>query len=207
MIDWKQSAELNGCTIEWLKARFIRFPKSEKRIITVCDECGDSREVSFNACTDLCRTCSQNKPETRELKRSIALKQFSTIEGHLKCSNGIKRSQIDKPEMWERKSEKHSSDMCELWLNKPEIWYDRNETHSTYIKNLRSEQPGRWGTDKTRSVHERQRGGNDIVRHHYIYDHSDLTKNIIRMTRSMHTSLHNLFRKYGIEVPHINMGE
>ena len=49
------------------------------------------------------------------------------------------------------------------------------------------------------------RGGNDICDHHTLYDHSDLSKNIIKMTRSMHMRLHNLFRKHGIEIPHINI--
>lgn len=45
----------------------------------------------------------------------------------------------------------------------------------------------------------------DIVRHHYIYDHSDLSKNTIEMTRSDHSKLHALFRKLGYIVPHINI--
>ena len=49
-----------------------------------------------------------------------------------------------------------------------------------------------------------KRGGQDIVYHHYIYDHSDLTKYTMKMTRSAHTKLHNMMHKTGIEVPHIN---
>ena len=52
-----------------------------------------------------------------------------------------------------------------------------------------------------------KRGGNDIVNHHWLYDHSDLSKNTIKMTRSHHTWLHNLFRKLGYIVPHINVKE
>lgn len=40
-----------------------------------------------------------------------------------------------------------------------------------------------------------QRGGNDIVKHHYIYDHNDLSKYTIKMTRSKHIYIHNLMRK------------
>ena len=54
---------------------------------------------------------------------------------------------------------------------------------------------------------EKQRGGNDLINHHYIYDHSDLKLNTIQMTRSDHTSLHNLLRKLGYKVPHINAEE
>lgn len=51
---------------------------------------------------------------------------------------------------------------------------------------------------------EKFRGGNDIVNHHYIYDESDMSKYTIKMTRSHHTWLHNIFRKFGYIVPHIN---
>ena len=54
-------------------------------------------------------------------------------------------------------------------------------------------------------MYEAMRGGHDIVDHHMIYDHSDLSKNIMKMTRSMHMKLHQLFRKHGIVVPHINV--
>ena len=53
---------------------------------------------------------------------------------------------------------------------------------------------------------EKMVGGNDIVGHHMIYDHSDLTRNIMYMTRSMHARLHRLFQKQGIDIPHINTG-
>jgi hypothetical protein len=51
---------------------------------------------------------------------------------------------------------------------------------------------------------EKQRGGEDLVRHHYIYDHNDLSKYTTLMTRSKHTQLHQSFRKCGIFIPHIN---
>lgn len=53
--------------------------------------------------------------------------------------------------------------------------------------------------------HEKQKGGNDICKHHYIYDHSDLSKYTMKMTRATHTRLHNNMRKAGIKVPHINV--
>ena len=53
---------------------------------------------------------------------------------------------------------------------------------------------------------EKQRGGNDIVKHHYIYDESDLSKYTMKITRSIHTKLHRLFRKNNIEIPHIKRG-
>ena len=56
-------------------------------------------------------------------------------------------------------------------------------------------------------MYEVMRGGNDVVGHHYLYDHSDLSKNTVKMTRSDHTSLHNILRKLGYIVPHINVSD
>ena len=49
-----------------------------------------------------------------------------------------------------------------------------------------------------------KRGGNDIVEHHYIYDHADLSLNTVKMTRSDHGRLHKLLKKLGYIVLHIN---
>lgn len=54
---------------------------------------------------------------------------------------------------------------------------------------------------------DKMRGGHDIVNHHYIYDHSDLSKYTMKMTRSRHQRLHRLMQISGTIVPHINMEE
>ena len=51
------------------------------------------------------------------------------------------------------------------------------------------------------------RGGNDICKHHYIYDHSDLTKYTMLVTRSDHQKLHWNMRKMNIKIPYINGNE
>jgi hypothetical protein len=55
-------------------------------------------------------------------------------------------------------------------------------------------------------VYESMRGGNDICNHHYIYDHNDLSKYTIKMTRSAHGLLHRNMYLLGIKIPHINTG-
>lgn len=56
-------------------------------------------------------------------------------------------------------------------------------------------------------IYDAQRGGDDIVNHHYLYDHSDLSLNTIQMTRSDHMRLHRLLQKLKYIVPHINIKE
>ena len=63
MIDWEKSAELNNTTIEKLQKRFKKFPKSNKLIIRICDECGKIDKIKFVEYNkvkyfNLCRSCS-----------------------------------------------------------------------------------------------------------------------------------------------------
>lgn len=48
---------------------------------------------------------------------------------------------------------------------------------------------------------------NDLVNHHYLYDHSDLLLNTVKITRSDHMKLHRLLQKLKYIVPHINVKE
>lgn len=50
-------------------------------------------------------------------------------------------------------------------------------------------------------------GGNDIIEHHYIYDHANPEKYTMKVTRKKHPQIHMWMRKSGIKVPHINMTE
>ena len=59
----------------------------------------------------------------------------------------------------------------------------------------------------TSLIHQKQIGGDDIVWHHVLYDHSDLLKNRVPMTRRNHSMGHSGLQKLGIEIPHINIEE
>lgn len=50
----------------------------------------------------------------------------------------------------------------------------------------------------------REKWSKDFVKHHLIYDHSDIKKYTVLMTRSAHATLHIAFRSIGYEIPHIN---
>ena len=60
MIDWNKSAELNNTTIEKLQKRFEKFPKSNKLIVKVCDNCGKVKEIKLCNYRDLCHKCGNN---------------------------------------------------------------------------------------------------------------------------------------------------
>lgn len=59
-------------------------------------------------------------------------------------------------------------------------------------------------SDAAKAESDRQRGGNDLVTHHYIYDHANPEKYTMKVTRSKHGQIHAWMRKAGIKVPHIN---
>jgi len=116
MIDWMQSAELNDISIDDLKDYFERFPKSNKKIIAICDECRSEREVSLNNYnnngTSLCKSCAirnaRSKPESRE-KSSVATKRrFLDPEEHKKQSETMKEKRREYPELWETDKMKES---------------------------------------------------------------------------------------------------
>ena len=172
MIDWTKSADLNMCTIEWLKARFIRFSHSKKRIITICDRCGVEREISFYQYRDLCHKCANGTPEHRAAMSAMK------IQYH-----------IDHPEV----GKAHSERLVQYYTDHPEAGIAHSE------KLMMS--------DAMKAEQERQRGGNDMLNHHMIYDHADLTKHVMPMTRAMHSRLHRVFEANGIEIPHINTKE
>ena len=58
-------------------------------------------------------------------------------------------------------------------------------------------------SDAHKAASEKERGGNDLVTHHYIYDHNDLSLNTVQISRKDHSRLHRLLKKLGYVVPHI----
>ena len=61
--------------------------------------------------------------------------------------------------------------------------------------------------EKWDKIYDRMRGGNDIVKHHFIYDHNHPENHIVKITRSQHMSHHQWMKRNGLEVPHLNVTE
>lgn len=62
-------------------------------------------------------------------------------------------------------------------------------------------------SDAHKKATDKMRGGDDIVNHHYIYDHANPEKYTTKMTRAKHTQIHGWLRGADIKVPHINVTE
>lgn len=86
-------------------------------------------------------------------------------------------------------------------MSKAALGHVKSPEHCAALSKSMSE------SEAFKSAADAMRGGNDIVGHHIIYDHSDLSNNVIRMTRSMHMRVHRMLQRLGIEVSHINIME
>jgi hypothetical protein len=177
MIDYIQSAELNGMNIEKLYAWFVKYPGSARRIIAICDNCNKEREITFQFYCDLCPSCANKKrfednPELNKKMSDAAIKRCESPE-YRKMLSDLKKEYCKDPKVL-----KKMSDIAKkAWKEHPESWDDATK-------------------DKL--------GGNDIVYHHWLYDDADLSKYTMPMTRSEHAAMYNRMRGDGYKVPHIN---
>lgn len=197
MIDYGKSAELNGMEVEELKVYFEKFPKSEKRIIRICDSCGARREIYFYQYCDLCQPCSKKTPESRDSARLKTLEQWENPEYYnLQVKSHIEFHK-DNPEWAIEQSERllrYHEDHPEVG----ELHSERTiEQFSTQKARDAQREAGRVGTEKFI-------GGNDIINHHFIYDHNNPNQHIVKITRSQHASHHAWMRRNGLKVPHVN---
>ena len=62
MIDYIKSAELNGMSVDELKAYFTRYPQSAKRVFRICDHCKNGKWVRVFGYTDFCKACAHHLP-------------------------------------------------------------------------------------------------------------------------------------------------
>jgi hypothetical protein len=212
MIDWNKSAKLNNMSINELKLYFNKYSGSGKKIIAICDvpECNKERILEYKSYRSICNACATIKRFKDD--PDIGKRQGKTL----------RQRYINNPELSQQLSDK----ALDRW-NKPEAkeemsqikidYWNGNEVAKEKARQIAIEQ---WsdqkvrdiqsetlkGSDKQKEQHNKQRGGNDIVKHHYIYDHSDLSKYTMEVTRSKHTYIHWLMWKSDIKVPHINKG-
>lgn len=254
MIDWNASAELNGMSEDKLRARFVRYPQSNKQVAAICDVCGKERTIQWKQYHELCHKCSHGTPDYIKALRIRTVERFSNPDASLvardaatkrfsnpterilaserttkhfsdpmerkKASDRMNQYYIDHPEAIEacrlgslghvpsqEALEKMSVSMKQHYIDHPEAGEEHSRKMLLHHKNNPDTAKRMSETMKIVSVETGMVGGYDIVGHHMIYDHSDLSTNIMEMPRSMHTRLHRLFQKHGIEIPHINIGD
>ena len=205
--------QLYGYTSDMLK------PKSGKRIIAVCDGCGYDRSVVKRDYHDLCQKCSHNTPEYLEKVSVNTIRQFEDPDARKRMSDLKKAYYADNPEVAKKMSEttieyfsyqitrdKHSDIMKAYYAEHPISEGERLKRSVNMIKRYEdpSEREKSYAATKKHYA-EMDDPGDEVCLHHYIYDHSDLSKYTMEITRSRHSKLHLNMWKSGIESPHINI--
>lgn len=224
MIDYTKSAELNNMGTDEMVAYFIKYPKSHRRAISICEVCDKERESDFVSARDLCQSCAGAKrfssPESREevSKRQKAywtqfhrdkqsMLKIRFHEEHPEARVAHSKRMIEYNKIHPEKLESLAKACQEYWVN-PVHRYEQSQRRIKYFKehpNAGAEQGARLlDSDAHKASVDNQIGGHDIVNHHFIYDHAHPDNHVVEMTRSEHTSHHNWMRRAGLEVPHIN---
>lgn len=67
MIDWNKSAKLHDMKVDELKAYFEKFPKSQRKIMAICDDCNKKRCLQYRSYHNLCLTCSNTRNKSRKI--------------------------------------------------------------------------------------------------------------------------------------------
>lgn len=172
-INWEKSAELNNCTIDELKARFERFPKSSKKIVAVCN--GDNgcpdRILPYYAYSNLCHTCANNKMYDDP--------SFSQRRG-----KAIKKAYQDDPTLRERQSN--------ITKKRYEDPKEREKLSIAQIKR-RSEPKDRekTGLASKERYAKMEDPGLEICNHHIAYDLNNPDALTVQVTRRFHGHIHN----------------
>lgn len=159
---------------------------SGKKVWDNCNKCGKGRWVEKRDANRLCIQCASKSEETR-LKISKTKTGTTLSDEHkAKISKSLEGNQ-------RTKGFHHSDKTCKQ-MSESHTGMVFSDEHIVNMKN----------SESAKASQDKQRGGNDMVKHHYIYDHSDLSKYTMKVTRSKHAKIHAWMRKAGIVVPHIN---
>lgn len=85
-------------------------------------------------------------------------------------------------------------------VSRPSLSDDHRKLIANGVIEAHGKNPDAWN-----GANEKMEGGNDIVGHHYIYDHANLELYTMKVTRKKHNQIHGWLRRAGIKIPHINV--
>lgn len=169
MINWNKSAKLNNCCEDELKAWFERFPKSNKKIIAICDnpKCRKERELYNHLYHGLCQSCIAKErsrtPDARKDQSIRANKQFEDPKQR-KMVSELHKGKITSDETKHKQSESHkNSSACKKARAKTiggndivnhHIAYDFDRPHELTVKVTRTRH-GQIHNPKGQGIHER----------------------------------------------------
>lgn len=157
-------------------------------------ECGCGREVKpGNRFINGHNVCGLKRSDETRAKMRVATKRRFGV--HPVTDSTKRKIRLSRIAYFEREGSREANGISQTqrFIDHP-VTEETRERLSVSITN----------SDAHKDAQKRQVGGMDIVQHHYIYDHSDLSLNTVGMTRSDHSGLHLLLRRLKYIVPHIN---
>ena len=173
-INWEQSAELNNMTVDGLKARFERFPRSAKKVVAVCDSgnnCLD-RIIPYYAYRDLCNSCSKIRryedPNERRKTGEANKKRYEDPDERIKTGESVKKAHRDDPTLSQRLSDGQKKSYQD---DKTRAKRQRDSQRAHYTEMI---DPGL-----------------EICSHHVAYDFARPEALTVDVTRRFHGSIHN----------------
>ena len=89
MIDYQKSAEMNGMSVDELKAWFDKYPHSGKRIIAICNVCKEVRNLEMYQYCDLCNKCSCKTDKQRKIVLKAVTGRKKSDKERKTISNGM----------------------------------------------------------------------------------------------------------------------
>ena len=132
--------------------------------------------------------CGHNTRVNHNMKNPETAKK--SAESH----KGLKRSDTTKEKMSKLAKDRWKNPVLRKKMSDPH----KGIKHSITTKKKMSEAHKKYYA-------EMDDPGQQMCKHHYIYDFNDLTKYIIIVTRSEHMTIHQNLRHAGLEVPCINI--
>lgn len=153
---------------------------TRRKFFAVCLDCGVGRWVSKYY--DLCLSCSEKGERNPMFGKPHSIEHIAKIATRSTeyWSDPIARDTQSKRGL-------------QYFIDNPEA----GEAQSNRLKN----------SDAAKESQEKQRGGDDIVKHHFIYDHDNPDKHVVKIARSQHAAHHHWMRRSGIKVPHLNINK
>ena len=130
MIDYQKSAEMNGMLVDELKAKFDRFPSSNRKVWRICDVCGEGMELMWFQCSNLCHVCACKTKEYRESMAEIKMDHDvsrNTREMQSKSGKGVWNKMT--PEEIKERSILMSCGVCGIMRDEWRGFVGNNQSH------------------------------------------------------------------------------
>jgi len=200
---------------------------SGRPIIATCDRCGKIRITSKKSHRKLCISCSNKKryedPKEREKQSKAGLEYYKNnpmsdglkerrykalLEYHK--NNYVSEETKEKQSKAQRKRFEDPKERNKASEGTKKHFEDPLEREKARERSLKAYEDDpmiikRIAESVKRHYDKMDDPGQEIIKHHYIYDFNDLTKYTIQVTRSEHTSIHWNLKRAGLEVPCINI--